>query len=78
MRILVWWHHWDIVFEIEQEAVVSIKGERYCSMLNEFLFPEIEEDDMDDIWFQEDGATCNTDNVTIDLLRTVFENQIIS
>ena len=47
-------------------------------MLNEFLFPEIEEDDMDDIWFQEDGATCNTDNVTIDLLRTVFENQIIS
>ena len=34
-------------------------------MLNEFLFPKIEEDDMDDI--------C-----TIDLLRTVFENRIIS
>ena len=47
-------------------------------MRNEFLFPKIEEDEMDDIWFQEDGDTCHTANVTIDLLRTVFENQIIS
>ena len=29
-------------------------------------------------WFQQDGATCYTANVTIDLLRTVFENRIIS
>ena len=36
------------------------------------------EDDMDDIWFQQDGATCHTANVTIDLLHAVFENQIIS
>ena len=47
-------------------------------MLNEFLFQKIEEDDMDDIWFQQDGATGHTANVTIDLLRTVIENQIIS
>ena len=47
-------------------------------MLKEFLFPRIEEDDMDDIWFQQDGSTCQTANVTIDLLCTVFENQIIS
>ena len=33
---------------------------------------------MDDIWFQQNGATCHTANVTIDLLRTVFENRIIS
>ena len=32
---------------------------------------------MDDIWFQQDGATCHTANVTTDLLRTVFENRII-
>ena len=47
-------------------------------MLNEFLFPKIEENDMDDIWFQQNGATCHTANVTIDLLCTVFENRIIS
>ena len=33
---------------------------------------------MDDIWFQQDVATCHTANVTIDLLRTVFKNRIIS
>ena len=32
---------------------------------------------MDDIWFQQDGATCLTANVIINLLRTVFENRII-
>ena len=48
-----------------------------CAMLNEFLFPKNEEDDMGDIWFQQDGATCLTANVTIDLLRTVFGNRII-
>ena len=55
-----------------------VNGERYCAMLNEFLFPKIEEDDMDDNWFQQHGATCHTTNVTIDLLRNVFENRIIS
>ena len=33
---------------------------------------------MDDIWFQQVGATCHTADVTIDLSRTVFENRIIS
>ena len=40
------------VASYEQGAVVTVNGERYRAMLNEFLFPEIEEDDMDDIWFQ--------------------------
>ncbi|KYQ50666.1 hypothetical protein ALC60_06473 [Trachymyrmex zeteki] len=47
-------------------------------MLANFLFTEIEDDDTDDIWFQQDGATSHTANVTIDLLRGVFENRIIS
>ena len=46
-------------------------------MLNEFLYPKIEEDDIDDILFQQGGATCHTAKVTIDLLRTVFENRVI-
>ena len=39
-------------FENEQGAAVTANGERYRAMLNEFLLPKIEEDDMDDIWFQ--------------------------
>ena len=66
-----------IFFENEQGAAVTVIGEHYRAMLSEFLFLKIEEDDMD-IWFQQDGATCHTANVTIDFLRTVFENRIIS
>ena len=74
-------------FENEQGAAVKANGGRYHAMLNKLLFPEIEDDDMDDISFQQDGATCYTDkynipytqsNVTIDFLRTVFENRIMS
>ena len=36
-------------FENEQWAAVTVNGERYRAMLNEFLFQKIEEDDMDDI-----------------------------
>ena len=32
---------------------------------------------MDDILFQQDGATCHTAKVTIDLLHTLSENRII-
>ena len=78
VRILVRWHHWAIFFENEQGAAVMVNDKRYRAILNGFLFPKVEEDDIEDIWFQQDGATCHTANVTIDLLRTVFENRIIS
>ena len=83
-RVTVWCEFWyggiigRFFFETEEGAAVTVNGERYRAMLNEFVFPKSEEDDMDDIWFQQDEATCHTANVTIDLLRTVFENRIIS
>ncbi|CAK9813904.1 Transposable element Tc3 transposase [Anthophora plagiata] len=83
-RVTVWCGFWSggiigpFFFENEQGNAVTVSGDRYRAMLSNFLFPKIEEDDIDDIWFQQDGATCHTANVTIDLLRTVFENRIIS
>ena len=47
-------------------------------MLNEFLFTKIEEEDIGNIWFQQDGATCRTAEATLDVLRPVFEDRIIS
>ena len=55
----------------------KMSNELYRAMLKEFLFPKIEKDDMDDIWFQQDVATWYTPNAAIDVLRTVFENRII-
>ena len=83
-RVTIWCGFWNggiigsFFLENEQGDAVTVNGERYRAMLKEILFPKIEEDDMDDICFQQDGATCHTANVTIDLLRTVFENRIIS
>ena len=46
--------------------------------MNEFLFTKIEEEDIGTIWFQLDGATCHTAEATLDVLRPVFEDRIIS
>ena len=47
-------------------------------MLNKFLFTKIKEENIGNIWFQQDGATCHTAETTLDVLRPVFEHRIIS
>ena len=42
------------------------------------MFTKIEEEDIGNIWFQQDGATCHTAEATRDVLRSVFEDHIIS
>ena len=61
-------------FENEQGEAVTVNGDRY----REFLFTKIEEEDIGNIWFQEDGATCHTAAITLDVLNLVFEDRIIS
>ena len=46
-------------------------------MWNEFLFTESEEEDIGDIWFQQDNAMCHTVEATLDVLCNVFEDRII-
>ena len=47
-------------------------------MLNEFLFTKIEEEDIGNIWLQQDGTMCHIAEATLDVLRPVFEDRIIS
>ena len=48
-------------------------------MLNEFLFTKIEEEnDIGNIWFQQDAAMCHTAEATLDVFHPVFEHRIIS
>ena len=65
-------------FEIEQAEAVTVNGDRYRAMLNGFLLTKIEEEDIGNIWFQQDGAMCHTAEAIIDFLRPVFEDRIIS
>ncbi|KAH8288961.1 hypothetical protein KR044_009681 [Drosophila immigrans] len=83
-RMTVWCGIWSggiigpFFFENEEGAAETVNGVRYRGMLEDFFFPLIEEEDIDDILFQQDDATCHTANVTTDLLRGKFENRIIS
>ena len=59
-------------FEIEQGQAVTVNGNRYRAMLNEFLYTKIEEEDIGNICFQQEGATCHTSEATLDVLSPVF------
>ena len=64
--------------ENEQGGTVTINGDRYRAMLNKILFTKIEEQDIGNIWLQQDGATNHTAEATLDGLRPVFDDRIIS
>ena len=57
-RFSVWCRFWSrgiigpFYFENEQAEAVSVIGDRYWVMLNEFFFTKIEEENIGNIWFQ--------------------------
>ena len=65
----------NFFFENEQGETVTVNGDRYQAMLNEFLFTKIEAEDIGNIWFQQNGSTCHTAEATLDVLRPVFEDR---
>lgn len=65
-------------FENEDGQTETVNGVRYRTMIRDFFWPQIEDMEIDDMWFQQDGATCHTAGLTIELLRTKFPNRVIS
>ena len=65
-------------FKNDQNQNVTVNGQRYRAMITDFLLPEIEARGLNDIWFQQDGATSHTSAETMDLLRNPFGEQLIS
>ena len=62
----------------ELGETVAVNSDRYRAMLNKFLFTKIEEKDIGNILVQQDGAMCHTAEATLDVLRLVFEDRVIS
>ena len=60
-------------FGNEQGKAVTINGNCHRSMLNEILFLKIEEEDIGNIYFQQDCAAYHTAEAILDVLRPVFE-----
>ncbi|GFW89302.1 transposable element Tc3 transposase [Trichonephila clavipes] len=47
-------------------------------MITIFFIPELNNHDVQELWFQQDGATCHTARDTIDLLKNTFGDRLIS
>lgn len=83
-RVTVWCGLWaggvigPYFFEDENGQGVTVNGDRYRAMINNFLWPEITDMNLNDMWFQQDGATCHTANETMNLLASKFRGRILS
>ncbi|GFW43941.1 hypothetical protein TNCV_231801 [Trichonephila clavipes] len=47
-------------------------------MITNFFIPELNNHDVQELWFQQDGATCHTARATIDLLKDTFGDRLFS
>ncbi|GFU65516.1 putative LOC100569746 [Trichonephila clavipes] len=47
-------------------------------MITNFFIPELNNHDVQELWFQQDGATCHTARATNDLLKDTFGDGLIS
>ncbi|GFV52404.1 DUF4817 domain-containing protein [Trichonephila clavipes] len=65
-------------FKNDEGHNVTVNGDRYRAMITNFFIPELNNHDVQELWFQQDGATCHTARATIDLLKDTFGNHLIS
>ncbi len=65
-------------FENDASNSVTVTRERYCAMITNFFSPELNAMDVENLWFQQDSATCHTANATMALLNEKFPGRIIS
>ncbi|GFX77425.1 transposable element Tcb2 transposase [Trichonephila clavipes] len=57
---------------------VTVNGDRHRAMITNFFIPELNNHDVQELWFHQDGATCHTARATIDLLKDTFGDRLIS
>ncbi|GFV60280.1 hypothetical protein TNCV_3469161 [Trichonephila clavipes] len=59
-------------FKNDEGHNVTVNGDRYRAMITNFFIHELNNHDVKELWFQQDGATCHTARATIDLLKDTF------
>lgn len=66
-------------FENEEGDRVTVTGERYKDMFENFVLPQLKNLKLSrGLWFQQDGATSHTSNVSMGLLKRKFKGTLIS
>ncbi|GFS89400.1 uncharacterized protein TNCV_1809351 [Trichonephila clavipes] len=56
----------------------EVNGDRYRALITNFFIPELNNHDVQELWFEQDGATCHTARATIDLLKDTLGDRLIS
>lgn len=83
-KVTVWCGFWfggiigPYFFEDAQGAALTVNGDRYRTMIMNFLWPRMDGMDLTNMWFQQDGATCHTAREKLNLLDEKFEGFVIS
>ncbi|GFS68150.1 putative transposable element [Trichonephila clavipes] len=75
VRFMGWWNPSS---KKDEGHKVTVNGDRYRAMITNFFIPELHNHDVQELWFQQDGATCHTARATIDLLKDTFGDRLIS
>ncbi|GFV00431.1 uncharacterized protein TNCV_3644091 [Trichonephila clavipes] len=71
-KLTVWCALWaggiigPYFFKNDEGHNVTFNGDRYRAMITNFFIPELNNHDVQELWFQQDGATCHTARATID------------
>ncbi|GFU92067.1 uncharacterized protein TNCV_1658991 [Trichonephila clavipes] len=65
-------------FKNDEGHNVTNNGQRYRAMITNFFIPELNDPDVQELWLQQDGATCHTARATIDLFKDTFGDRLIS
>ncbi|GFV89929.1 DUF4817 domain-containing protein [Trichonephila clavipes] len=83
-KLTVWCALWaggiigPYFFKNDEGHNVTVNGDRYRAIITNFFIPELNNHDVQELWFQQDGATCHTARATIDLLIDTFGDRLIS
>ncbi|GFV83465.1 uncharacterized protein TNCV_982281 [Trichonephila clavipes] len=65
-------------FKNDEGHNITVNGDRYRAMITNFFIPELNNHDVQELWFHQDNATCHTARATIDLLKDTFGDRLIS
>ncbi|GFV17412.1 DUF4817 domain-containing protein [Trichonephila clavipes] len=60
------------------KLIHKFNGDRYRAIITNLFIPELNNHDVQELWFQQNGATCHTARATIDLLKDTFGDHLIS
>ncbi|GFS75632.1 DUF4817 domain-containing protein [Trichonephila clavipes] len=83
-KLTVWCALWvggitgPYFFKNDEGHNVTVNGDRYRALITNFFIPELNNHDVQELWFQQDDATCHTARATITLLKDTIGDRLIS